>query len=324
MNKKIWICSFNLLILLFGICSLYAQDGCLGDEKELLIRSQMPYMKVSVDGFDGYFLIDYGATESTIDLSAFINGSPSPSSATNKFDNFDFYGSWGTVTLIPSDHSNIQDLGDIKQAGIIGTDFLSLNSFMLDYENEKIYRSNGVGCTEDWLLTNGYKEVSSLGYFSNNSDKLNNICIFNVPTVPIRIGKATAVAQIDPGFDDSSYNHSLNINRAFYNSIIATGVELEEVLEANFTLTTCIDGVNENFIAYKVKNDENFEIIGLDGYPVVVASDYYLFLKDSPESIKSCGGIGTWQIPAAQFGASFLIDSKQILFDPYNSSVWFK
>lgn len=321
MDKKLLIWSLTLFL---SIGDLLAQSNCLGDEKELLIRSNMPYMKISVDGYEGYYLIDYGATVSTIDSSVFINGTPNSSTAPNKFDNFDFYGSWGTVTLIPSDHSNIQGLGDIKQAGIIGTDFLSLNAFLLDYENEKIYRNNGDICTSDWLINNGFKEVSSSGYFSNTHTKLNNSCTFNVPTVPIRIGKAIAVAQIDPGFDDNRYKHSLNINRAFYNSLIATGIELEEVSDANFSLSTCVEGVTESVTVYRVKSDEDFEIVGVDGNPVLVTSDYYLFLKNPPQNVKSCGGIGTWQIPAAQFGASFLNDSKQILFDPFNSRVWFK
>lgn len=89
------------------------------------------------------------------------------------------------------------------------------------------------------------------------------------------------------------------------------------------TLSTCVSGVSENVKAYKLPTGTSFAIIGVDGDPVVVRSDVHIFLKQTPLQAKSCGGIGTWQIPAAQIGASFLIDSKKIVFDPYKSKVWF-
>ncbi|UCS91943.1 hypothetical protein KZP23_14550 [Echinicola marina] len=312
-----------LALYLSSIPSIFAQSFC-GEVKPLLVRSQMPYIGISVDGHKGYFLIDYAATVSTIDTSAFVKGHPSPIGPSTYFNNFDFYGSWGKVTLFHADYSPIQGLGEIKQAGIIGTDFLSLNAFLLDYENGKIYRSKEDECTESWLSTHGFKAVSTAGYFADQKSKLQDNCTFNVPTIPVRIGKAMAMAQIDPGFDDGLYPFSVNINKAFFDAIEASGLSLEELPEASLSLSTCIDGITEEVKAYQVADGSKFEIIGMDGSPVMITSDFYIFLKNPPSSIYSCGGIGTWKIPAAQFGASFLAAAKQVFFDPFHSKVWFK
>ena len=49
---------------------------------------------------------------------------------------------------------------------------------------------------------------------------------------------------------------------------------------------------------------------------------YARVLKDTPPGARQCGGIGTWSIPAAQVAASFHVDARRIVFDPYTSRVW--
>ena len=46
-----------------------------------------------------------------------------------------------------------------------------------------------------------------------------------------------------------------------------------------------------------------------------------VFVKRTPASAKSCGGIGTWTAPAAQMAASFFVDLGVIVFDPFRSRV---
>jgi hypothetical protein len=87
-------------------------------------------------------LIDYGTTKSTIDPQNFINGKPAPqTNTTNKFENFGFMGSWGTVSLTQQDYSRYQSIGNNKQAGIIGTDFLTVNIYTIDYNTNKVFRA---------------------------------------------------------------------------------------------------------------------------------------------------------------------------------------
>lgn len=303
--------------------SLTAQDcDSFGVKRELKLGSLMPYTTVKIGNYDGYFLIDFGTTVSTIDLNGFNNGSPKPINNTqNKFENFDFFGSWGTVALNVQNHSNIQG---IKQAGILGTDFLSLNIFTLDYTNKIIFRSDKQNfCSDSCLIRKDFKAVSTAGYYSNDPKKLNNDCTSNIPTVPIKIGVVSAVAQIDPGYDDKLYRYSVNINQAYFDALIDANIILIENPNANFVLTTCIAELSENVKAYTLPEGVSFSIISTDGTSILINSDINIFLKQIPLEAKKCGGIGTWQIPAAQIGASFLLDSKKVIFDPFNSKVWF-
>jgi|SRR6185503_7147573 len=301
-------------------------DACFGDKKPLILGNTMPMVRVKAGDFEGVFLLDFGSTFSTIDPNAFLGGMPAPVQGTNDhFNGFDFFGPQGVVILAPRDHSNIQLPAPLREAGIIGTDFLSEKVFVIDYENKLIYASRKeTFCTDDELRQAGFKPVSTGGYYSNDLRKLNNSCVANVPTVPVRIGLATAVAQIDAGFDDKVFHHSININTAFFNAIVASGTTLEEVPNGDQLLSTCVPNVKETVKRYKLKAGSNFEITGTNGAPVWVTSDATIFLKETPLEAKTCGGIGTWQIPAAQLGASFLIDMKQIIFDPFASLVWIK
>lgn len=322
MKKTVLFIMINSLLVGFA----FSQSTlCFGDKREMKLGSLMPYTKIKVGSAEGYFLIDFGTTASTIDTNGFINSKPKlvPGSK-NQFDNFDFYGSWGKVSLNTQNHSNIQGLGTIRQAGILGTDFLCFNIFTIDYVNNELIRNSSNNfCADSVLLKEGFKAASTAGYYSNDLKNLNNTCTPNIPTVPVKIGNISAVAQIDPGFDDNKYRHSVNINQAFFNALIESGITLIENHSAGFQLSTCVNGLKENVKAYKLPYGVAFSITDINGEPIVIHSDANIFLKQTPIEAKSCGGIGSWQIPAAQLGASFLIDTKKVIFDPFHAKVWF-
>jgi hypothetical protein len=285
----------------------------------------MPYTLVKIGAAEGYFIMDWGSTSSGIDTMAFTVNRPRPSGTSGgkfKFDNFDFYGSWGTVSLSIQDMSHIQ--GNIRQAGILGADFLSLNAFTLDYTSGNVYRAMmDQLCPDSVLIAEGYKPVSSRGYFSNKNDSLNDACVYNVPTVPIRIGDVSAIAQLDPGYSDVKYPYSVNINKALFNTLQEAGIKLTEIPGEQTALTTCVAGVSEMVTPYKLQEGISFSITGMNNKPVVIHSNVILLLKETPQAAQSCGGIGTWKIPAAQVGASYFNEAKSMIFDPFSSRIWF-
>lgn len=317
--------SFRILILLVVSTQISVSqiDKCFTESRDIILGNMMPYTLVEIGSSKGYYVVDFGTTGTTIDLKGFINEPPTPVlNTTNNFEPFIFFGSWGKVNLKVQDHTNII-LPGFKQAGLLGTDFLSLNTFMLDYTKNKLYRTDAMNfCSDEKLKEFGFEKVSTLGYYSND---LSNLTFNkpNIPTIPIKIAGVEAVAQIDPGFDDYLSPNAININQAYYNKIINSGIRLIPNIEKDNVLTTCTNS-KEQVKAYKLPQGRTFEITGVNDKSVVIDSTVNIFLKKTPADSKICGGIGTWDIPAAQLGASFLRDAKQVIFDPFKSVVWFQ
>lgn len=298
--------------------------SCFGQRQTLIISSTMPYVTVKVGPTQGYFVLDWGSLSTAIDTAALSGVRPVGTAANEKFlfSDFDFYGSWGTVALLIQKMGYVS--GTIRQAGILGADFLSLNAFTLDYKNGYVYRAGpGQLCSDNDLRVAGFRSVSSAGYFSNSNDKLNDKCVFNVPTVPVRIGSVAAIAQLDPGYADAKHPFSVNINRALFDALSNAGITLTEIPNERIALSTCIENVTENVISYRMPAGVSFSIIGTDGSQVTIHSDAVLMLKETSDAAKSCGGIGTWKIPAAQVGASYFKEAGKMIFDPFTSRVWF-
>jgi hypothetical protein len=130
-----------------------------------------------------------------------------------------------------------------------------------------------------------------------------------------------AVAQVDTGYDDGLHAPSLNINRAWFHQL-ARSVRLEPHPEANLTLSTCA-GVSEQVLAYRLPPGKAVELVGCDGSAVRRLQGVTLFLKDTPPAARRCGGIGTWDRPAAQLGASFVNDGTLVV-DPFRQRLWFR
>lgn len=318
---------FALLCLLaFLAASAFSQElKCLGEKKDLIIIKNKAFVKASIGEVPGMFQVDFGTQMTTIDVNGFMG---SETTAPNKgtistFDNFNFYGPLGQANLIIKDYRNFRKSKGFKQAGVLGTDVLASDVFTLDYEKKALYRASADSfCKDEELLKAGFKPLSTAGYYTYDHNSLHNWRTENIPTVPVKIGKASAVARIDPGYIDSSYCHSVNINEAFYKAIRETGVQLQAMPSADHILKTCSDEGSEFVKAYKLPSGVSFEMIGTSGDPVVIASDAILFLMQSPKKARHCPSIGSWTIPAAQIGASFLVERKRIIFDPVSSRVW--
>ena len=145
----------------------------------------------------------------------------------------------------------------------------------------------------------------------------------NVPTVPVRVGGARAVAQLDPGFDDTLIPSSLNVNEAFYRAIVASdpGALVRDAAR-DLSLTTCIPGVAEPVAAYALAPGRALEFVDEGGAVARRHPGATVFVKRTPPSARGCGGIGTWTAPAAQVAASFFVEMGAVAFDPFASRVW--
>lgn len=302
--------------------------ACLGVSAPLVVSGQgLPYATATVGGEPGWFLLDFATTSSTIDEGAFQGGVAAIPGTGNQYADFDFFGPWGTVRLARQDHAGVS--ASVRQAGIIGTDFLSLHVYTLDFRSAgarnpgvaaqslgwAVYRAPGAGCDDAALMGLGLQAVSTKGHYSND---LNQVQGPNVPTVPVRVGGASAVAQLDTGFDDVLVPSSVNVNEAFFDAIpdAARGTRRPDL---DLALTTCV-GIAETVEAWAP--DAPFEFVGPGGEAVREVDGVVLFVKRTPAAAAPCGGIGTWDTPAAQVGATILSSSGIVVFDPLTSRVW--
>jgi hypothetical protein len=229
----------------------------------------------------------------------------------------------------------VQDFAGIRgllpQAGMIGTDLLATHVVTIDYGRSLLHRAEPERfCSDAVLRRAGFQAASTGGYYGVHAAALTCPAAGrargcpNIPTIPIRIGGVSAVAQIDTGYDDGVHPPSLNINTAFLRRLQAAGVPLRPLPEANLTLSTCVPGVRERVAAYGLAPSVTVDFLGLTGEAVRSEPGVTLFAKDTPPEARRCGGIGTWSEPAGQLGASFFASQDALIVDPFHQRVWWR
>jgi hypothetical protein len=303
--------------------------ACLGETRSLVISSGMPYTPLRVQGRTGFFVLDLGADGSAISPGTFLGRrGPVPLQGSgNTFAGVDFFGPLAPLSLNVQDHSGIR--GPLPQAGLIGTDLLRQHVWTLDYANGLLRRADQASfCADGELRQAGFQPLSSAGYFGTNAATLHcpaaprrGPCP-NIPSIPVRIGSSMAVAQVDTGYDDGLHAPSLNVNRAWFQQLAARGIRLERLPGADLSLSTCAE-MSEQVQAYRLPPAMAVELVGSDGLVVRRMEAVTVFLKDTPAGARRCGGIGTWDRPAAQLGASFVNDGTLVV-DPFSQRLWFR
>lgn len=290
--------------------------ACTRATRPLRLARALPYAEVGIADDAGWFLVDWGTTGSAIDPRAFVPGAPTPDPGTSdRWTGFDFFGPWSTVTLSPQDFSFFAD--PVPQAGILGTDFLSLDTYLVDWPASRLSR---LDCSDATLLEAGFIALSSAGAFTDTPASLPPGTP-NIPTVPVRFGDAPLdfPAQLDTGFDDAFRGPAININRALFDALPA-GL-LVRAPAGDLSLTTCVPGVIEPVAAYRV-TPSVLTLVATDGGPALEVPEPWVFLKDTPPAAQSCGGIGTWSAPGAQLGVTAIARAARVIFDPATSRVW--
>lgn len=292
---------------------------CLGTPQAIALTTG-PHLDIGFGGPKAPFLIDFGTTGSSIDPTTF--STPPTSTSCNgsycKYDGIDFFGAWGTVTLRTSN------------ANVIGTDFLSIGVWTLDYANKQMRNAKKGDCPDLPLLTARLEPLSTAGYYANDVSTLKpqsaleagapaNLTVANVPLVEAGLASTKTLVMLDTGFDDSVTPHAINVNQALYDAIVAKDpTALVRDPGRDLTLSTCA-GVSEPALAYALATGQRLVIGTTQSWP-----NAEVYVKKTPDAAKTCGGIGTWTTPAAQIGTSFFADIGALVFDPYTSEVWIR
>ncbi len=261
-----------------------------------------PAIALSADGVKGAFLLDTGATRSSLSADAFSSAEGSVRSASISLPTFER----GDFRLARYD---APERNGSARLGVIGTDFLSL--LTAEFTRGAVTLGDRP-CDAKALRRRGFIPVSQKGFFSSDLSTI-GVGLANVPVAYLRLGEVRAWAQIDTGYADIVIPHSVDINEALYDRLVASGVRLER--QADIGVLTC-EG-RESRRVYAVK-DRALSIENEGGEPIVETGSFRLIVK----SASGCGGIGALATPAAQLGASFLKLFGTIVFDPKSATVW--
>ncbi len=261
-----------------------------------------PYVELTVDGVTGPFLLDYGATSSS--LSAVMFSGPDGSIRTAAIslpgiDRADFHLARYYLMLQPKK----------GQVGVIGDDLLS--RFTVQLTDRAAFLS-AESCQPKALIARGLTPVAQSGFFSSDPSKV-GAGFPNVPVVFLALGDVRVWAQFDTGYEDFVYSRSVDINQALFDRLVASGAQLEQVKDID--VWTC-EG-RERRPVYRVK-DRPLRVENEKGDRIVETDSFHLIVK----SANACGGIADMTEPAAQLGASFLGLFGEVVFDPRNATVW--
>jgi hypothetical protein len=261
-----------------------------------------PYVELTADGVSGPFLLDYGATRSSLSASAFPGADGSIRTAAISLpgiERADFHLVRYYLLLQPGK----------GQLGVIGDDLLS--QFTVQLTDSTAFLSAET-CQPEALIAQGFTPVAQNGFFSSDPSKA-GARLPNVPVVFLRLGDVRVWAQIDTGYEDFVYSRSIDINQALFDRLVANGAKLDRIEDID--IWTC-DG-REHWPVYRVK-DRPLSIENEQGRQIVETDDFHLIVK----SANTCGGIADMPEPAAQLGASFLSLFGDVIFDPKNTIVW--
>jgi hypothetical protein len=261
-----------------------------------------PYVELTADGKSGPFLLDYGATRSALSADAFPGPEGAPRKAAISLPGIEeavFHLARYDLLRQPKD----------GQLGVIGADLLSRLTVELTSGAVVL---GAEPCRPQALIARGLTPVDQAGFFASDPAKIDPGRP-DVPVVFLRLSDVRAFAQIDTGYDDTAFAHSVDINQALFERLVESGNKLDRVGDSD--VWTC-DG-HERWPRYRLE-DRPLAIENEQGKPIVQTDDFHLIVKRA----NGCGGIADMTEPAAQLGASFLRLFGTVVFDPKNATVW--
>ncbi len=261
-----------------------------------------PYVRLSADGVSGEFLLDYGATRSSLSAAAFAGPEGSTRNAA-----LSLAGVPAAPFVLRAYDMPLAPSGG--QLGVIGTDILSRLAVQL---SKRAAFVGAAPCQTDALRAKGLVPISQSGFFGADPT-LNDGHHPNVPVVFVSVGGVRAPAQIDTGYDDVVYTHSVDINQPLF----------DRLTRAARRSPMSPTSMSQPARAPRTEASTGSQIARLRSKPTrarrsIRIDSFHLILKRA----NGCGGIAAMTTPAAQLGASFLEVFRTVVFDPGGQTVW--
>jgi hypothetical protein len=269
---------------------------CGGHSYPLSYSGGTPHIDIEIGGAAAHAMLDYGATKSSLRAKTPAERGSIVRAATS--------------LPLGGESEFLVRHADADTDAIIGTDLLGRFTVALDAQTAALSTEP---CEPARLKAAGFAPIGQHGFFAPDRTRVAKDRP-NVPVVFVELGGTRTWAQIDTGYADALYPHSLDINQAFHDELVAQGVPLTP--EGSVTVKTCAGFETRPIYS----SSQRLVIADQNGEPVAATGRYYLIVKPT----NMCGGIATRLTPAAQLGSSFLNLFQSIVFDPHGETVWVK
>jgi hypothetical protein len=310
------LCFLLEVILMLGSGAASAQNGvCPGASLALDTSIQdAPFVSIRLGARQGNFLVDTGATASSVDARAF--GLAPGSNATIEGSSFPTV-TGGTFAVLDWSHV-LGPPGGVS--GVIGTDFLSLRVVEFHYDvREPFLAVSAAHCAAGHFEAAGFTAVSQEGYYSADPRRL-SVGSPNIPVMFIRIGTVIAPAQIDSGFNElGSVRGVVQINEALLRDLQNAGVAMSLDPAVALSVTDC-HGRRFAPQIWRVQ-ESPLQMTTREGETLFAYEPPLLEVKSTSTD---CGGIATSPSAMGQIGAVYLERWGSLVLDPFNEQVWVK
>jgi hypothetical protein len=303
-------------VVSFGSTGAFALDTtCPGSAIPLDVSvAATPHVQMQLAGRSGYFLVDTGASASSVDGATFslmpgsnaqLAGSTFPTISGGNFAVFD----WSSAPA-PSG----------RLAGVIGTDFLSLRIAEFHFDASEPYLGvSELRCPLRQFADAGFTAISQEGYYSADPTRLRPNTL-NIPVVFVRVGSVIAPAQIDTGFSETgNVRGVVQVNEALFAGLRNAGIAMTPFTEVRFSIKDCRG--NAVTPALWQLQGVPLQITTREGNALFAYENALLEVKPTPTV---CGGIATTSEPMGQIGAEYLRRWGTVVLDPFNEQVWLK
>lgn len=289
-----------------------------------------PYVTLALAGKSGPFLIDYGASDSVVESGIWLTPSgdprwkPSPAGAKFPLGPIDLPG-WDAPAgkidfLIEARDINLRP--GAKQLGVLGADLFPNQIVHFSYtgpDTVHISPYPAPECSASTLQRAGFTQVDQSGHWADGTVAPDGI--HNGPVLHGRFLGAQGQAlegtalwgQLDTGYDDIAYPHSLIVNEPLFDALSRSGLTLRRV--GWVTTKTCAGTAQAEVMAAG-------EPLAITTGTDAIGSVRNVHIVRSPKT--ACGGISGAAVPAGQFGASFLEAIGEVVVHAPRKEVWLK
>lgn len=302
---------------------------CPGTRLDILTPplAATPYAMLELDGKRGPWLLDLGASATTVSSRIWQASSPGEPVRLSGF------GALGQPAgprpyAVAEGGPDRPGLGTPQ--GTIGTDILSTvtTEFHFESANDPHLVVRDPACDPPDARRDGFVRIAQDGFFGAAPRRHPNVPVVFIEleeraieidrprlAAPRRGGRTWA--QLDTGYADTLWPYSVDINEAYLAQLKALAPTLARVGLVSVGGCGREDSLREVYVAPGWRLD----VVGDDPAARIPFNGFYFIVKPRRTA---CGGIGPMDEPAAQLGASFLRAFGTTILVPSRAELWIR